>query len=120
MEDPKQQIERGTLMGGEMVAGRALLQPERPPCKHDSIRLDCWVDTHCLRCGEPGYWVDGELIAENSVDAIAKGHVTRGHPCGKTLISQGMTADAEARSVEEEAEHWRKVGHPAPWENDAV
>lgn len=74
---------------------QAITEPEREPCTHDSIRLDCWVDTHCLRCGHDGYWIDGELIAAGPIDAIAKGHLTRGHPCGKTLISQGPALEAD-------------------------
>jgi hypothetical protein len=56
---------------------------ERPPCVHDSRRLDGWLDTCCMGCGAGGYWRRGEQITHPAVGFDAKGH-----PSGKTLIRE--------------------------------
>lgn len=58
-------------------AGPAKEPREHP---HDSLRVDGWLDTCCLRCGADGYWRDGDRIDP-------AGRATEIHPSGKTLVA---------------------------------
>lgn len=53
-----------------------------PPHKHDSRRLDGWLDNICMFCGKEGWWRKGE-----QVDPLA--HFDRKvHPSGKILLRE--------------------------------
>lgn len=60
-------------------------------CRHDSTRVDGWLDDHCLRCGSAGYFKDGRYVDPT-------GKPSKGHPSGKTLIWPAQSEGAgEAR-----------------------
>lgn len=56
--------------------------PPRKECRHDSTRRDGALDTHCLKCGEDGYWHHGHSHFKV-------------HPSGKVLVSLGCPDEAE-------------------------
>ena len=62
--------------GGSTPPGRT-----SPPCRHDSLRGDGWLDDHCLRCGADGYWQEGVLRI------ILPHDLTVTHPSGKKLLA---------------------------------
>ena len=62
-------------------------------CRHDSTRVDGWLDDHCLRCGSAGYFKDGRYVDPT-------GKPSKGHPSGKTLIWPAQSEEATTARVE--------------------
>lgn len=68
----------------EARTGAGPKQPKRS-CYHDSTRADGKLDTHCLRCGADGYWIENQEYARVQI-----------HPSGKVLIDALMGPKPDA------------------------
>lgn len=83
-----------------MNAQGAPATTRRRRCQHDSIRVDGWLDAHCLRCGEDGYWEDGQRVA--SVDI---------HPSGKVLVrrEEALLPEPDSQDTPKPVSRFRKL-----------